>query len=783
MGPPLPTNGSPARPPWLLGTALVAVLWPALMVFPYAPETYLDASWQLTLLHAHVQGWQFGRDVIFTWGPWGFLNSVFHLGEAAAGPRLAWEIGGKLLMAAGLVAAIRTLRPVRQVLIVIACVLCASVFQDAAYQVFITVAGLLLLRSPRRPWGEELAYVALLAFLGLFKFTYLLLAAAGIGLAVAARLWLREWRPAAWLAGGFLAALLGGWLAAGQNPDNLVPYLRRSWEVSSGYPDAMAMEETFGVFLSGLALLGLAGAFLWRLARTANRSIATLAATLFLALAWLLAWKHGFTRADGHVLGFFLYALPLAVLLPGWFFPGRRWHWLDAAVIPCLTGLWLFDAAQLQALPGLALTRLRVNAVATFNSPRLPPAWQAELERARAAANLPAIRRAVGHATVDVYNYEQGVALLNGLNFKPRPVFQGYSAYTARLAGRNLRFYQSPAAPEYLLWHHSSIDERFPATDDAQLLAELPRGYRPVLSEGEFLLLRREKPLLAAPLARELIHRQIVGLGEPLAVPPTAGTALWVQVFSSATTLGKLRALFYKPAALNLTVEEVTGRRTTWRLLPRVAEDGFLLQPFVETQSDFAAFLRGRGRKQIRSVQLDAPAGRDFWKGGEIRFHALRELPIENDALHVEFVEQGVANAVPARVESPAALEFFDADNARAVLSHAPSALAFTPPAGATRLQAGFGLRPGAYTDGAHTDGVDFSVTATWPDGRTAVLWRRFLDPVRHSADRGTQALDLALPPDLPASLVLRTGPGPAGRTDWDWSYWTGIRFTPSAQP
>ena len=48
------------------------------MSLPGPPDARLDGSWQEMLIHAHYQGLQFGRDIIFTWGPWGFLCTRYH---------------------------------------------------------------------------------------------------------------------------------------------------------------------------------------------------------------------------------------------------------------------------------------------------------------------------------------------------------------------------------------------------------------------------------------------------------------------------------------------------------------------------------------------------------------------------------------------------------------------------------------------------------------------------------------------------------------------------------
>ena len=58
---------------------------------------------------------------------------------------------------------------------------------------------------------------------------------------------------------------------------------------------------------------------------------------------------------------------------------------------------------------------------------------------------------------------------------------------------------------------------------------------------------------------------------------------------------------------------------------------------------------------------------------------------------------------------------------------------------------------------------------------------RRFKAAVRAIAprveDRGIQPLEAVFTTDGAAELVLRTDPGPAGDTAWDWSFWTGIEL------
>ena len=82
-----------------------------------------------------------------------------------------------------------------------------------------------------------------------------------------------------------------------------------------------------------------------------------------------------------------------------------------------------------------------------------------------------------------------------------------------------------------------------------------------------------------------------------------------------------------------------------------------------------------------------------------------------------------------------------------------------------------YGLHPRAYTEG-RSDGADLIVELRPPGGPPLEVFRRRIDPTRVPADRGPLRARVALPP-FPAGtdLVVRTTPGAADDTAWDWVY------------
>ena len=768
----------------LVETALLALaLGLSLMALPGLPDAKLDGSWQEMLILAHAQGTQFGRDLIFTWGPWGFLNSRFHLGSLEAVPMLAWQTLGQVLIAFALVGLTRRLPRWRRIAFV-ACILAVHwLFLDVVYFVLIALIGLAALMRRGTSVLSLLGWTLVLGFLSQFKFTYF--AVAGVAVAASVVFWARSgsWPKALGVAGGFSLAVVAAWVAAGQNPDNLYPYIRRSIDIATGYGDAMGTDESWPLFLWGALLASLCLVFVWRLWRTLSDRPLALSAALFLGFTFFAMWKESYTRADlvplgGHVFGIFTLVIILAPVLPGLLLPEERWHWFDLMLPFCAIAVACFDGAYYTLAPRIAWERIYGNMQALSRLGRVPDEWQAQYEQVRRQAALPAITTAVGSGSVDVYDFDLGVAILNGWRLASRPVFQGYSAYTPSLEGWNLRFYQSDRAPEFLLWNSDAIDGRCPGQDDARLLVGLPGHYEALFPEGGYWLFKKKSPLSQAPLEKETLLTRRVGLSQEIELPLERDHALWLEADAVPNALGRMRALAYKPAALNLTTTDDHGRTFVWRLVPRTAKTGFILVPMLAAGSDMVSLMQGEATSWVRSFRFEAPAGQEeFWSHVDVGVYRLPALPARAAAPIPWFVELGILDRPAISISSVAPQQVIDVPEGRALLLHAEGELVLEVPAGATQLSFGFGLREGAYTGEGHTDGVAFDVDGIWASGRRQHLWGRYLDPVSHAGDRGTQRADVSLPGDGPVRLILHTGPGPRNDNRWDWSYVSAVHF------
>ncbi|MCO5165233.1 MAG: hypothetical protein M9894_02540 [Planctomycetes bacterium] len=763
------TAAPPAVPRW--AWAVVACLALALCGLPAPPEPGLDPSYWQVLVWSHGAGLRFGPEVAYTYGPLGFLCSPF-ASDGVPAPTLVWRTLGALALAATFVAAALPLPPVRRGLLWAALVaLCGH---EQALVLVGPLAVLAWLLPPRSasPWLVAAATLWL-ASLAHVKLTLLLQAACGVAVAGLTLCLRGERRRALSLVVGFVALYVVFWWTAGQSLSDLPIYLRHGWHISAGYDRAMGLNHTrAAVWAVGQAVL--VALTVWGVCALRGPERRTRAPVVaYAAAVAFLSWKHGFVRADAHVLGFFTTVLVLSLALPP-YAGSRRWSPLDVCPALCLLGLALCDPSPVPRLPLAVPERLAAGLGAALAPWRAAAALTDGEARARQAQRREDLQARVGRGTIDMHGYDQSLLLMNGLEYRPRPVFQGFSAYTPELMRLNRDFLRSPRAPEFVLARLQTIDGRFPTQDDALALAELRLGYEVVHATLEDALLRR-RVTPGEELARTPILERVVALGEEVELPRERGAALWLQVEARPTVRGRLRTLATSEARLDLVLTDEDGVSRSHRLIPAIAAEGFIVQPVIADQLALNAFLRGAGLSWARSVRLEASRrSRGDWSTFTVRVSRLPGLPVERSDLGAALVALGIVNVAPAEVRSEVRTEVLVEDGRPVVQVHAPGRVVVRP-RGARRLTGVFGLRGGVV---APCDGAGFAVRVRRVDGQEEVVWSRHLDPLVVEADRGPQRLEVSLPGG-DREVVLETTPGPAGDLRCDWSYWADLRFEP----
>ena len=785
-----PAQINPRRWPVWLGWLLLTIyfLTPAREAF----DQSLDKSNYATYAHFLAHDFQWGRDVIPMTGPFGFIL----YGQTYSGELFATRLLGDLLLKAAFVALLlhlfrRASGGALRWIWLVGVVLMVPTVDDLFHDFAILVAALVLLSDPG-PRPDRCSWLAavLLGALALFKGTHLLTTGLCFGTVLLLAAWAREWRKLATLVAIYLGSIAACWLLAGQSLALLPAYVRGVLELSSGYNATMGLDETPFIRAAGLALAaGLVAAFAWVAARGA-RQPRFLFALLLLAGFSFIKWKHGYLRADGHVYIFFTSASVITLTL--WlaaFTPllgpppapttGWRRH-VGIAIVTFVTGFAVLGAAEfwlwrVYRIATDAPQRLQANFRFLTRPGPARAGLDEQLEHNRREAHVPQIQNEIGGGTVDFFGFEEGLLLLNNLNYHPRPMGGGaFNVFTAWLQERNEAFVRDPAtAPAWQVMKLQTLDNRLPAADDPLTLRAVLELYSPVMMQRDYLLLkRRAAPATAAPIQLETRRVQP---GETIALPdPGAGRMLLFSLEAPLALSGRLRAFFYRPPELaaRLTTR-LHPRGRTFVLKPTMLRHPVILSPLLLDNLDVIELFGPAAGNLVQTLQLMAEPG--FATGGfTVTFYSAPRPAKPDDADISEILtyrKYPLYNRQPVELVTQET-GIRELNKEPIVLVHAPGSITWDLAPGDQQLIFSYGLMPQAYLDGGQTDGVEFNVEVLWPPSDGRVLFKRLLKPLTVEADRGLQRSRVFLPPFEPgAKLRIRTHPGPDNNGAYDQSF------------
>ena len=587
------------------------LLWFSFLKLPASVSPEQVPSWESVLSFIASHHLQWGRDVVFNYGPLGFLTIDCYWGDHFW-TILLYAFGFSLFLT---ISVSRLLGRLPSLLRVVLCVLVPWItvphWQDLSfdpvYLFAITLTGISALQDKRLLVWLTI-YGAALGCFSLIKFTFCIYAIFTFLLVVLNFWWCHERKALGVFFISGMAAFLVAWVLAGQGLGNIGNWFFYAWQIASQYPTAMAIvparnELLFGVVIALAAFVLL----VTQDAKTAKYK-GQIACSLLLLAGLFLAWKEAYVRADVHIVVFQVYVFLVVAMLPAWMpLTGRMRDWITwASLLVMVIALLPLNQRSAEfmvtAKNGLG-TKILDAATAVFAPLKYKQFLEQELEEKRQSAKLPQISALLGNLPVGVLNYDQDVAILNNFNFQPHPVFQSYAAHSPQLERLNYDFFNSAAAPEFVLWRYCTIDGRFPSLDDGAVMLKILADYSPVMTEKNFVLWKRN-----------LHSGQKYSIIEPLEVAIPSGSwtgvpsvPVWTRIELRETWFGLATKILLRGDMPEIEVRLADGTTASYRLPPANAEYGFVLNPLLTPDSNLGFPLLGTKKPaQITAIRVQA---------------------------------------------------------------------------------------------------------------------------------------------------------------------------------
>ena len=572
----------------------------------------IENAWAQVLHVAFSRHWQFGQDIVFTYGPWGFLARGYYPPTYPVSV-IAWIILSLVFLCAGwrLACHLSDNRLVAGLWLV-GFTAAASIPAGDDFNARLVAWGVLLLFL--HFFVEECVFTPIqaglavsLGWLSLVKFTGLMESVMVVAVIAADNIFRHRRFP--WIMPLWVASLVCFWVAAGQHLSSLGPFLCNSCRITGGYTEAMMLtgkteaRDAVCFLLIAVLLCALTGRVAWARHRFLGAlPLAGLGTILF------IVFKLGYVRNDRHEITSAMALVLISLVCLAVACPGNK---RAAGAASCLViASTLFASSVFNCwLPGDGLWKQLAGTFSIYNllAPVAGPYtgylrsnYEKNLASERKAHPLPPIE-----GDADLYSYDQTILFAHTLPYQPRPVIQSYSAYTPELAEMNAAHLRTARAASNILFAIQPIDDRFPSLDDGRSWPELLTLYDLKGASDDkrtFLLLSR------AAAAREFhlipLQNTSARFGEPVTLPAATNGPVWVEIEIKKSLAGTVVSTLYKPPVLMLTVSLRDHGQQDFRLIPAMARGGFLLSPVIGDNRAFAALASADGQRDLAGREV-----------------------------------------------------------------------------------------------------------------------------------------------------------------------------------
>ncbi|MCY4495487.1 MAG: hypothetical protein OXB92_16710 [Acidimicrobiaceae bacterium] len=614
---------------------LVALLLVTVAVFlpfsPAMPRESLDPSWVFGMNEAVAQGMSFGKDIVFTFGPYA---SIYTHAYHPATDKLM--IFGSLFLAISFtIAAYLNFRTTSGLLKLGLLVLLSSVMysRDALFFFYPMLVGIQFYHwarsfdSKREVSAAEISLnLALLVPFGLFpliKGTALIACVAISVLSIALLARRGEWRICTLIVVIPLISLVAFWLLSGQPFLGLSDYFVGLLPIISGYTEAMAIN---GKPREYILYTVAAATLLFCLFREAQGSAYEKSVVVLMFLLPLfLAFKAGFVRHDVHAITSATMIL-LAALLAGTLLTTQvslgvllaclvAWVSIDATHIKTSTHSIMGNIKNTYASSWAGLMRrIKDPEALTRNF----DARVAEIDRRGAIPRLD--------GSVDIYSFDQSYLISSGNKWSPRPIFQSYSVYTAKLAELNKMHLLSDNRPENIIFKVQPIDGRLPSLEDGASWPVLLSNYEPTSFSNGYLFLKNRHASDHIFEEPRKIGGGFYSLGEQINLP-SSDAAMFVKVDFKKSFLGNIANILFKPSQLAIKLNLHNGVTREYRIVAGMSGAGFVISPLIENTEELGLLFSDANLlndKTVKSIEIIAPFSPMLWKDSfEIGFYQL----------------------------------------------------------------------------------------------------------------------------------------------------------------
>ncbi|HWQ75297.1 MAG TPA: hypothetical protein VN441_08285 [Syntrophomonas sp.] len=601
----------------------LAVAWLTLPMVIDQVKPGLDPSWRYIINLAGIKGLKFGSDIVFTYGPLGFLCTPENIGHNIAIAAVIY-LCTSLLLLFMLVRALSRFKGKGWIAFLLSLTLLwiSSSGYDLPTEYYFYFLALL---SGSLAWWDKkdsLLHFAILCAITIslcfIKFSGVPFSLSIIVLFVVFK-WFEDrktWQKYLLLSVSVPFLFTAAYLIYNPSWEGLATYVVSAFQVSSGYSAAMSLEPSSYLYLALALVTALIFCIIAAMVFAKSRENGCY--LLLFSGAMFLIYKNGFVRADiGHFWicfkGFLMIFSVIALfvdyrkLQSADIRKGVSLHFLE---LLCFLSIIIPVCSLLtNGLLPSDLYRSRISYFSGINTVLEKPYSDAVKNDALPSKML----QIIGKDTVAVYPLEQVIGCANDLNMIYMPVFQAYSAYTPYLDRLNGDFFSDEKkAPEYIVFSDIAIDGRFPLMECPATWTAISDHYSAVYSQNSYLLLKRKE---TASIPHYTKISSATFWNDDKVEIPKSENPVRLTVSAKTNLLGQIANLFYHLPAIYLNLVYENGTVITGRTIVDNLENGFVINYFPNGQASMVEYLTfGQTGSKVKGFYFSGKAWKAFYQ-------------------------------------------------------------------------------------------------------------------------------------------------------------------------
>jgi len=567
-----------------VGVLITVFSWPFSLALLSPATAFGGLDYEADLYMAFEARLHYGTQVVFTYGPLGFLAvpSMYY-----RGPAIVAALASFALFVAIATIIVGSLR--RHMNVWVAAAIAYFVTGAAIDFTFenepelavgiALVLCLLLISSngtPRHPYLTWASLGFLASFLSLVKVSTGV--AAMCLLLIALVSCARQLSYVLVAIGSAALTLLIGWFGTGNDFGNVLAFVKAAYDEAAGYPSAMQQVGALSHYWLAALAIAVVLASIFASSRKLPL-VQQIAAVLAVFVTELFLFKEGFVRQPGHDVTFASVTIVVAAGIGLVWTSKRRPYVLLATLLFLAILTYDFGGVTPFSLSHpITSARNLVGFVTTLGSSTNSARTENEA-RAAMKSNLSipvSMLDRIGSSPVSVEPLEDGaVWVLPQLHFDPEPTLQNYNGYTTALDNLDVNWLRGARAPAFILYQaNATIDGRDPAFDPPATELAIACNYRQVAATSTWQLLARTSDRCGPPRPLGKVR---TGFDVWTKVPTApAGDAVVASFNLSMPLTWTLENLLFRPHQVTLYTN---GGASAYRFITGTAADLHLLIP------------------------------------------------------------------------------------------------------------------------------------------------------------------------------------------------------------